>query len=70
MLGILANGWLSKFDSQIQYSAQFYARYMDDIIRNIEASCIENKHMEINAWHPSLKFTIERETDNSIYTIF
>ena len=63
---LLANGWLSKFDDQIKGSAKLYARYMDDIIRDIKEAQIQMKLEEINSLHPSLKFTIERETNDSI----
>ena len=43
-----------------------YARYMDDIIRNIKQIDIEEKLATINNLHPSLKFTIEREENGSI----
>ena len=32
---LLANGWLSQFDSQIKDSAKIYFRFMDDIFREI-----------------------------------
>ena len=63
---LLANGWLSKFDDQIKGSSVLYGRYMDDIIRDIKGNQIDSKLAEINRIHPSLKFTIEREEDNSI----
>ena len=59
----LANGWLSKKDRQIMDNAKLKARYMDDIIRSIKASEIEQKLRDINELHPSLKFTMEREVD-------
>ena len=63
---LLVNGWLSKFDDQIKGSSILYGRYMDDIIRDIKGNQIDSKLAEINRIHPSLKFTIEREEDNSI----
>ena len=62
----LANGWLSKFDPIIKADARLYARYMDDILQNMNVSQIEEKLEEINDLHPSLRFTIERESDGSI----
>ena len=62
----LANGWLSKFDNEIKGNAKLYTRYMDDILREIEASEIERKLQEINNLHSSLSFTIERENDSSL----
>ena len=47
-------------------SATLNARYMDDILRNIERTRIEQKLLEINSLHPSLKFTIEQEQDMSL----
>ena len=58
---LLANGWLSQFDPIIMDDAKLRERYMDDILRSIRASHIQQKLEEINRLHPSLKFTIEIE---------
>ena len=63
---LLANGWLSQYDSSIQDNARIYFRYMDDIIREINSSKFETKLEEINSLHESLKFTGEKEKDKSI----
>ena len=63
---LLANGWMSKFDKKIQGDAKMYFRYMDDILRDIKRPDIEDKVLEINDLHPSLKFTHEFETNSSI----
>ena len=63
---LLANGWLSRFENKIKGSAKVYTRYMDDILREIKVSQIDKKLSEINNYHPSLKFTMEKENDNSI----
>ena len=63
---LLANGWLRKFDDTIKGDADVYTRYMDDILRDISSDDIDDKLVEINSLHPSLKFTIEREVDSSI----
>jgi len=62
----LANGWMSKFDPKIQDSAKLFTRYMDDILREIKRSEIDNKLEEINSLHPNLSFTIEKETDGTL----
>ena len=62
----LANGWLSQFDAQIKGNAKIYFRYMDDIVREIPENQIEQKLEEINNYHPSLKFTLETETEKSL----
>lgn len=62
----LANGWMSKFDNTIKGQATLYARYMDDILRDINENEINEKLRDINNLHPALKFTIERETNASI----
>ncbi|XP_066911760.1 uncharacterized protein [Clytia hemisphaerica] len=36
---------------------------MDDILRDINKNAIDQKLEEINSLHPSLKFTVERETN-------
>ena len=57
----LANGWMSQFDDQIKGNAKLFARYMDDILRNIKRQHIENILHELNNIHPALKFTSECE---------
>ena len=39
---------------------------MDDFIHNINGNKINEKLNEINNYHPSLKFTMEREINNAI----
>ena len=63
---MLANGWLSTFDNIIKGNASLYTRYMDDILRDNERSLIAQKLNEINFLHPTLKFTVETETDGAI----
>eukprot|EP00794_Sanderia_malayensis_P010390 gene10390-11471_t len=63
---MLANGWMSKFDSLIRDEATLYSRYMDDIIREINNDHIDEKLREINNLHPSLKFTIEQENNAAL----
>jgi hypothetical protein len=62
----LANGWLSKYDNTIREDASIYARYMDDILRNMKQNEISQKLEDFNNLHPCLKFTIEREQNGSI----
>ena len=62
----LANAWLSKFDTVIRDDAKLFSRYMDDTLREIKKSRTEEKLVQINNLHPSLKFTIKEETENSI----
>ena len=57
---LLANGWLHKYDEKVKEGAKMYARYMDDIVREIKLNAIDNKLETINEMHPSLKFTFER----------
>ena len=63
---MLANGWLSKYDSAIKGDSSLYARYMDDILVNIKKALIAEKLEEINGLHPSLKFTVERDINNRL----
>ena len=63
---MFANGWLSKFDPIVKGDAKLYKRYMDDILRSIKRSEIARKLQEINSIHPSLKFTIETETEGKL----
>ena len=58
---LLANGWLSQYDSQIRDNAKLYFRYMDDILREITETRYDSKLEEINALHDSLAFTGEKE---------
>ena len=39
----LANGWLSQFENLIKDDAKIYERYMDDILREIKLSRVEQK---------------------------
>ena len=63
---MLANGWLSSFDSTIKGDALIYERYMDDILRDIHKDKIDTKLEEINELNVYLKFTVERETNYTI----
>ncbi len=63
---LLANGWMNKFDKYIEGNAKLYFQYMDDILRDMKCHDVEDKLKEINNLHPSLQFTCERETNNSI----
>lgn len=64
---MLANGWLSQYDSIIKGNAVLYGRYMDDILRDIHKDFIDQTLNEINNLNPtSLKFTVERERNNRI----
>ena len=63
---LLANGWLSRFDPHIQGDAKLFARYMDDVLRSIKISTIQQKLDEINGFHPSLQFTSEKETEKTL----
>jgi hypothetical protein len=62
----LANGWMSTFDKTIEGDAKLFTRYMDDILRDIKRSEIDQKLAEINNLHPNLLFTIERELDGML----
>lgn len=62
----LANGWLSQFDNLIKDDAKIYDRYMDDILREIKRSRVEQKLKEINRLHKNLEFTLETEVDQKL----
>ena len=62
----LANGWMSQFDADIRGESKLYFRYMDDVLKNNKKTNIEQKLQDINALHPSLTFTREREKDGSL----
>ena len=64
---MLANGWLSSYDSTIQGDAMLYRRYMDDVLRDIHVNSIDSTLTSINNLNaPYLKFTVEREKDEKI----
>ena len=62
----LANGWLSQFDHVIKGEAKLYSRYMDDILREIKTSTMNQKLGEFNKLHRKLEFTVEREEGDCI----
>ena len=59
----LANGWMNQYDPHIEGKSKLFSRYMDDIMKEIKQDEIEQKLEEINALHPCLSFTIEREKE-------
>ncbi|XP_066928819.1 uncharacterized protein [Clytia hemisphaerica] len=63
---MLANGWMSTFDSSIKDDARLYSRYMDDILRDIKKCKIDDTMTRINDLDTNLKFTLERENNGSI----
>ena len=50
----LANGWRSQFENLIKDDAKIYERYMDDVVREIKCSQVEQKLEEINNIHKNL----------------
>ena len=62
----LANVWLAKYEPIIRDSAKIFDRYMDDIIREIKKSRIQDKLNELNQLHPNLKFTMEIEEEGKL----
>ena len=62
----LANIWLAKREPEIRDNAKLFERYMDDVIRSIKQSAIEEKMIVINSIHEKLKFTMEREIERTI----
>ena len=62
----LANGWLNQFENLIKNDAKIYMRYMDDILREIKCSRVEQKLEGINNIHKNLEFTLETEVDHNL----
>ena len=62
----LANIWLFKREAEIKDDAKIFERYMDDVIRSIYESKIEEKVQHINSLHENLQFTVEREEEGKI----
>ena len=62
----LANGWCSQFENLIKDDAKIYERYMDDNLRKIKRSWVEQKLEEINNIHKNLQFTLETEVDHNL----
>ncbi len=62
----LANGWMSRHDDSIRGNAKLFARYMDDVLREIKQAETDQKLTEINNLHPNLSFTIEREHNGTL----
>ena len=63
---MLANAWMSTFDTTVSNNATLYTRYMDDILRDINKNDIDQKLEELNSLHPLQSFTVERETNGTI----
>ena len=51
----LANIWLFKREAEIKDDAKIFERYMDDVIRSIYESKIEEKVQHINSLHENLR---------------
>ena len=67
---IVANLFMEDFEKKALESfpdpPRFWGRYVDDALSIIQASNIDRFTDHINAQHPSIKFTTEREVDKSI----
>ena len=63
---MLANGWLSSFESTIRKDSKVYHRYMDDILKDMKKNEIDQTLTEINELDDNLKFTLERESNGTI----
>ena len=62
---LLANFWLTKFDTKFrEMSPKIFYRYVDDICMTIHKEDIANTLDLINNWHPNLKFTHEVENSS------
>ena len=59
-----ANGWLSQFENSIKGESRLYFRYMDDILKERKCQHAVQELNNINALHPNLKFTEERENEH------
>ena len=57
---MLANGWLSLFDSTINGDARIIIGIMDDVLREIKTDKIDETLTEINGLNDNLKFTMEK----------
>ena len=57
---------MSQYDDDIRGEAKLFARYMDDIIREIKKAEKDTKLNEINNLHESLKFTMENEENGGL----
>ncbi|XP_066932617.1 voltage-dependent calcium channel subunit alpha-2/delta-3-like [Clytia hemisphaerica] len=60
---MLANGWMSTFETKISEGSKIYNRYMDDILRDIAKSKIDETLTNLNGLNNNLKFTIERKRE-------
>ena len=67
---ITANLFMEDFETKALASypnpPRFWGRYVDDTIVIIKADQIDRFTAHINAHHPAIKFTIEKEVDNKI----
>ena len=62
----LANSRLSQFNSVLKGDLEFFTRYMDLVLQDIDSSDIEAKLRKINSLHPNLTFTVERQKQGKI----
>ena len=58
---LLANIFLSQYDSEIALHSKLYFRYVDDIVRTMIRGG-ENLLQFVNTLHTNLRFTLEKET--------
>ena len=67
---ITANLFMEDFETKALASypnpPRFWGRYVDDTLAIIKADQIDRFTAHINAHHPAIKFTIEKEVDNKI----
>ena len=63
---MLANIWMSAFEETVKEDALIFARYVDDILLDVEENKIGERLININILHEKLEFTLERPVNNSI----
>ena len=63
---LLANIFLSKFESELSSFSKLYFRYVDDIIRTIRKGGKNYLLDFVNTMHENLKFTVEEPVNNKI----
>ena len=67
---VIANVFMVELEKtlvpQLEDTVSLWYRYVDDTFTFIKKGCVESVLERLNSFHPSIKFTFEKEVDGSI----